>query len=377
MKLSIKKRHLLNVAVLLLAILFCLACIEIFLQVTYKKPITGDHFEFSQQLGWENRKNFENHGFSKELGKELTIKTNSIGLRTEKEYSPQKDKPRIAIIGDSFVFGTGISQEDIIGVQLQKLLPEYEVISAGTVGYSTTQYLQYYEERIKQFHPDIVVFCVFVNDFAENSYNMVFGYTKPWIYKLEENLSLRKEMEQQVPRPIPPDTYQRPLLILPSLIKEKIAAWNPPKEQYANSPYRYNQGFYLFEQTLIQPAAYALVLEQQVLNVSAQIMKQDNVTFVVLYIPARMQVDTVYRERFMMRFTDKDKFSYNYQNLNRIMQSMQNDISYHYLDLTPALLDTNNPGAYYLNDGHLNPKGTAFLDEQLFKYLNQNNLLKR
>ena len=67
----------------------------------------------------------------------------SMGIR-DREYSPitPKDKLRLAVVGDSFVFGEGVAVEQTLPRQLETILgSKYECINAGQVGANAEQEL--------------------------------------------------------------------------------------------------------------------------------------------------------------------------------------------------------------------------------------------
>lgn len=92
---------------------------------------------------------------------------NNIGLRGKNV--DRKDKTRLLLTGDSFVFGYGVSEEDRIGGQLERLLPDTEVISAGFLGDAgpDTSY-SYLTHQGLSLEPDVMLVALFpYNDLSD------------------------------------------------------------------------------------------------------------------------------------------------------------------------------------------------------------------
>ncbi|MDD5438903.1 MAG: SGNH/GDSL hydrolase family protein [Candidatus Omnitrophica bacterium] len=111
---------------------------------------------------------------------EYPIRINEHGMRNRPvTLDHPKGVFRIAFLGDSFVWGIGVSDEerftDIIGK-----LPSVESLNFGVSGYGPVQYLLFLDNVIR-FKPDLVIltFCL-SNDFGDNIYYNRYGYYKPY-----------------------------------------------------------------------------------------------------------------------------------------------------------------------------------------------------
>ena len=100
---------------------------------------------------------------------------NSAGFR-DREFAVKKDPGvfRIAILGDSIVWGYGLKLEHTFAKQLEKLLNEgtdnnFEVMNFGVSGYSTMQEIEYYRVKASRYEPDLVIVGYCLNDFKESS----------------------------------------------------------------------------------------------------------------------------------------------------------------------------------------------------------------
>lgn len=90
----------------------------------------------------------------------------SMGIR-DREYSPvtPKDTVRLAVVGDSFVFGEGVAIEQTLPRQLQGILgSNYECINAGQVGANAEQELDILNAVVKGADCSRVILVLIPND---------------------------------------------------------------------------------------------------------------------------------------------------------------------------------------------------------------------
>jgi len=102
---------------------------------------------------------------------------NSLGFRG-KEFLKEKDKNVIRIItmGDSCTLGVGVPDEKTYSSLLENILNKqvrstkiYEVINAGVAGYSSLQGLRYFKNEIMSYKPDIITLYYGLNDYIYTS----------------------------------------------------------------------------------------------------------------------------------------------------------------------------------------------------------------
>ncbi len=112
----------------------------------------------------------------------VEIKTNSLGLRANKEYAIPKPRgtKRILILGDSTTMGWGVIYNESYPYVLEYLLnknstEKFEVINAAVGNYNAINEL----EALKNFmclEPDIIILGFQINDIEEVKYPSKFGY---------------------------------------------------------------------------------------------------------------------------------------------------------------------------------------------------------
>jgi len=108
------------------------------------------------------------------------LNTNSKGFRGKREYSYAKDpnKVRILILGDSFTFGEGVSDNETYAYYLQEMLPDAEVINMGVHGYGHDQMLVLLREEGIKYKPDIIILGFLAMDMPRNILEFK-DYAKP------------------------------------------------------------------------------------------------------------------------------------------------------------------------------------------------------
>jgi alginate O-acetyltransferase complex protein AlgI len=94
------------------------------------------------------------------------VTTNSMGIRG-REYSLHKSPGtiRIALLGPSYIMGSGVGDHETIAARLEQRLnaaggTSYEVLNFGVSGYSFLQQMAQLEERVLAFEPDLVLVTV-------------------------------------------------------------------------------------------------------------------------------------------------------------------------------------------------------------------------
>jgi hypothetical protein len=103
------------------------------------------------------------------------VETNRWGFR---DRDRTLEKPpgafRIALIGDSAVEAVHVRPEEVMNIQMEKLLQQQgyqnmEVMNFAVEGIGTTQEMLLYKEHARQFHPDVVMMVFSDNDIFNNS----------------------------------------------------------------------------------------------------------------------------------------------------------------------------------------------------------------
>lgn len=146
---------------------------------TRRGPVPNAFVKLDDDLGWVPAPNLDRMKYQ---GAHLS--TNSMSLRGKREHVPGKaDHPRIVAVGDSYMFGQCLDDEDTIPAQVEKRLPGSEVINIGVMGYGQGQMLSRLLRDGMRYRPDVVMLGFYQPD-IERSRLFFRDYAKPR-YKLK------------------------------------------------------------------------------------------------------------------------------------------------------------------------------------------------
>lgn len=114
---------------------------------------------------------------------------NSRGLRGAELRERSEIEARIVVTGDSVVFGHGVSDEQAFPRQLELLYAAegrpVEVLNAGVKGYGTDQSFKYFQRRLRELRPDVLVFALNPNDVADNLRQPLYTVTDGRLLELD------------------------------------------------------------------------------------------------------------------------------------------------------------------------------------------------
>ena len=190
------RRLLPNAALVLISVLFALAVCEILIrafsdrcenELAHRKIFV----EYDPLLGWRKVPNKRGKHVACEYRTYESI--NSKGIRgPEYSYQKQANEYRILALGDSFTEGYTVEFHELFSEILKSRLNTsqeryYEVINAGTGGYSTDQELLFFQYEGKKYKPDIVILMFYYkNDIVYNIRDRYLRGYKP-LFVLENN----------------------------------------------------------------------------------------------------------------------------------------------------------------------------------------------
>lgn len=159
---------------------FCEVAVRIWVASTNRIPLTIS----DAHTGWVLSPNLRNQVKADADG-HYVISTNDDGYRltTPEEQSKPETIPVVILVGDSFVQGVGVDDNETFAWLLARDTP-WTIVNLGVLGYGTHQELLSLTGYLKD-HPnlevrDIVVF-VFDNDFidVQTKYERWFGRNRP------------------------------------------------------------------------------------------------------------------------------------------------------------------------------------------------------
>jgi hypothetical protein len=126
---------------------------------------------YDERVGWKLRPGRYAY-FDFRAVRRVNIAINQLGLRSPPlAREPRPGVARIALLGDSFIFGAPLDESATISARLQALAgSSYEILNVGVPGYGTGQeYLLLEELRGKGYHlGSKLVLAFFTNDLEDN-----------------------------------------------------------------------------------------------------------------------------------------------------------------------------------------------------------------
>ncbi len=120
--------------------------------------------QFDPRLGWRHVP-----GATKPVlhasNADQTIRLNEYGHRGP-AHPPARTpgQYRILVLGDSYVEGLQVGEDELFTALLERVQPDLEVINAGVGSYGTVQEYLYLRDEGLRFSPDLVLLMFFFND---------------------------------------------------------------------------------------------------------------------------------------------------------------------------------------------------------------------
>jgi hypothetical protein len=187
-----KSRRWFVVAAVLLSGLLSFAVLEVALRLFlhHRLKVLDERnllYRYDETFGWFPRESIDMPFAG---NRAIRVRQNALGFR-DVDHGP-KTKPRIAFLGDSFVWGYDVEAEERFTEQIARRLPAWDVVNLGVSGYGTDQEYLVLRKFFDVYEPDVVflLFCK-MNDDDDNSVNRAQGYFKPYFVETEDGLALR------------------------------------------------------------------------------------------------------------------------------------------------------------------------------------------
>jgi hypothetical protein len=179
------KKSLMNILLMCGAVFLFFVFFETALAVFWPHKIMARpyHEQYHPVMGWINKPNVDG---KVRVTRDVFFnrRHNSHGLRSLREIIHEKSPgvKRILLIGDSFFWGYGVDDRDVVSEILQQRVgPGIEIINGSVTGYGTDQELLWLAEEGLKYQPDIVILGFFpTNDLDEISTSLSYGYPKPY-----------------------------------------------------------------------------------------------------------------------------------------------------------------------------------------------------
>jgi len=136
-------------------------------------------YKFDPLLGWDNLPNSGGRFSRSEFS--YPVQINSLGMRDTEVKPKQPGEFRVAVLGDSFTWGVGVSYGERFTEVVEARDPGINALNFGVSGFSPIQYLQQLD-NVFALKPDYVVvtFCL-GNDLTDNVSFSPYRHPKPYV----------------------------------------------------------------------------------------------------------------------------------------------------------------------------------------------------
>jgi lysophospholipase L1-like esterase len=112
------------------------------------------------------------------VASEVDYRVNGEGFRGPALQPKRPGVKRVAVLGDSIVFGYWVAEGDAFPAQLGAILgPRVETLNLGVPGYNLDQEVENLRNRVDVLRPDVVVFGFCLND-LEGLLSFEYGLTQ-------------------------------------------------------------------------------------------------------------------------------------------------------------------------------------------------------
>jgi hypothetical protein len=95
----------------------------------------------------------------------ITVMSNRLGFRDRRELDEPDDRRRLLVLGDSFVFGEGVEEDERFTNLLEGMSPGWRVDNLGMTGWGPDLMLRALETAGLPVRPDLVLLCLYTHDF--------------------------------------------------------------------------------------------------------------------------------------------------------------------------------------------------------------------
>lgn len=338
-----------------------------------EEQTTARYTQYDPTLGWRkipgSRATFHRREYT------VDVAINSLGLRgPEHAYAAAPGTWRLVSLGDSFVEGQGVADEQTTTRLIESMLASpgcaVETINGGTIGYSTDQEYLFYREQGRRYAPQVVVLFFYYNDVVFTISERYYGRPKP--------LLVFRDGVPKLSRP----PYQEPRVDAAAQAEgaaeaggSALAAWVRGRLR-RGAPGAYNAlakfGFWAplravppQREMLVYRTAAPRFVDQAwdktaaILGALQHAVDADGARVLLVYVPSRMEVSD--RDWELTRATyGLAEGEWDRALVRRRLAGIAQAAGLAFLDLTPALSREDHGalgGPYYEYDGHWNPRG--------------------
>ncbi len=289
------------------------------------------------------------------------VRFNALGLRgPEVPAAKEPGRPRLLFLGDSFVEGKQVAENEVITAVLQRAAAEagrpLEVINAGVAGSGTAEELILWRRLGRSLAPDLVLVGFYPNDVRNNVERGLFALRagravaarepkqpgSRWLYDVRKSLAARSH-----------------LYVLAKQGKKALSDWWSGRDAAAGAggapaPLEAEE---VFAREPSPEVAHGWDLTLALLETLREEVESAGAAFVVAVFPTRFQVDDLLWATHAGR-VGLDPAAFDLRAPQRILGEWARRCGAPTIDLLEAFRERNRDNSFYFEvDAHWNPDG--------------------
>ncbi|MGE0267062.1 MAG: SGNH/GDSL hydrolase family protein [Candidatus Omnitrophota bacterium] len=326
------------------------------------------------------------------------VTINASGFRDDGPYVFEKDKLRIAVLGDSFIQALQVGQSEAIPELIERGLIkkglDTKVYNFGVSSIGTIHQYRIFQEEALPMKPDIVILSFFPNDLVDNSPH--YKHEKPQLtpqYEFDSkgdlvlkefNLASQDGMLILHETPLHPDAALKRAARIVDTVKVLSERFRFLKSFEFLKLYLadhfglrtdYDYPFDVYKKEYPPPLVESARLTCYLINKLEQECRRNGIRFAVVLLPAREQVlprywkEHIDQRRYILRH---DQFDL--EKPTRIIRDFLIDHKIPYVDALPAFQQSKDKQKYYYAfDHHFTAEGHRKVADMLIEYLLDQN----
>lgn len=378
------------------SLLLCLVAAELFLRMVPGAWSSSFFYIYDPLVGTWHFSDFIGDNFGTDYSVR-GIRLNRFGMRdSERSRTRIPGVTRIAVLGDSIIEGMQVSNDAVLTRQMESLFGEdVEVLNFGVAGFGTLQEYLMYTERVRMFHPDIVILGFYIgNDLRNNSRELESLYNKvsdrPFLQKMPNGSWEVVPVAAKVVSQHPVVLFLKRHFALYRFLwfkKGTLASFflSPQAEQKnATSSASINTDAYLmrsFAPPSEEPFFSAWETTEHLLNELDARVKEDGARLVLVTIPDPIAMEADPKSSLEELLGEPLPEGYDAEYPQKRLARFALGAGIDYLDLTPAFKAyrdahaLSSPYFSFVHDGHWSALGHQVAAEAIVSFLRDSGLL--
>jgi hypothetical protein len=152
-------------------------------------------FVTDPETGWRMR---PNNSFDWIIGREeQTYRSNSQGFRSSRDFDKNDPRTKLAFVGDSYTFGTGVADDETFPALLERSSADRTSWNFGMPGFGVDQVWMSARHQALPLKPDVLVVGLVNADFERSQvpFRRLEGFAKP-TFKLVDGRLIERTTER-------------------------------------------------------------------------------------------------------------------------------------------------------------------------------------